>query len=139
MLDNDKKLAALLTQVKTIAIVGAVDKPTRPVDRVSREMIEMGFEVIPVHPTRKDIWGLTTYPSIDKVTQPVDVVDLFRNSKFCPGHAHEVLKMNPLPKIFWMQEGIHSPEAYEILKDSGILVIENRCLKVELQRLGITR
>ncbi len=139
MLYNDKELAALLSEVKTIAIIGAVDKPTRPVDGVAREMMSMGFEIIPVHPARNDVWGLKTYKSVDQITEQVDIVDLFRNGKFCPDHAREVLKMDPLPKFFWMQEGVFSPEAREILKDSGIMVIENRCLKVELKRLGVSR
>ena len=136
---NDKKLSPLLSKVKTIAVVGAVDKPSRPVDRVGREMIGMGFDVIPVHPKRSDIWGLTTYQTVNDIPVPVDVVDLFRNGELCPDHAREVLKMVPLPKIFWMQLGVHSVEAREILAGSGIVVIEDRCLKVELKRLGISR
>ncbi len=139
MLYNDKELAALLEEVKTIAVVGAVDKPGRPVDGVGREMINMGFDIIPVHPARQDVWGLETFKTVADIPTPVDVVDLFRNAQFCPEHAREVLTMNPLPKIFWMQSGIASAEAREILADSDIIVIENRCLKVELQRFGITR
>ncbi|SOB57101.1 CoA-binding domain protein [Pseudodesulfovibrio profundus] len=139
MLYNDKELAAMLAEVKTIAVIGAVDKPGRPVDGVGREMIDMGFDVIPVHPIRKDVWGLETYASVKDIDRPVDVVDLFRNAQFCPDHAREVLAMEHKPKCFWMQSGIISPEAREILADSGIVVIEDRCLKVELQRFGITR
>lgn len=139
MLYNDKELAALLSEVKTIAVVGAVDKPGRPVHGVGLAMIDMGFDIIPVHPKRSDVWGLPTYPSVNDIPVPVDVVDLFRNAQFCPDHAREVLKMDPLPKCFWMQSGIISPEAREILAGSGITVIEDRCLKVEFQRFGITR
>lgn len=139
MLYNDKELAALLREVKSIAVVGAVDKPSRPVDGVGREMMAMGFEIIPVHPARKDVWGLRTYKTVTDIPTQVDVVDLFRNAKFCPEHAREVLAMDPLPKFFWMQSGIVSAEAREILADSGVTVIEDRCLKVELQRFGITR
>lgn len=139
MLYNDKELAAMLAEVKTIAVVGAVDKPSRPVDSVCRTMMEMGFDIIPVHPARKDVWGLTTYPTINDIPVPVDVVNLFRNAKFCPDHARECLQMKPLPRIFWMQSGIISPEARSLLQQSPVTVIEDRCLKVELQRFGITR
>ncbi len=139
MIIDDKELASLLSKVKTIAIIGAVDKPSRPVDRVGREMISMGFNVIPVHPKRSNIWGITTYKTINDIPVPVDVVDLFRNEEFCPAHAMETLAMDPLPKIFWMQSGIYSPKSREILNNTNIFVIENRCLKVELQRLGISR
>lgn len=139
MLYNDKELAAMLSEVKTIAVIGAVDKPGRPVDDVGHAMIDMGFNVIPVHPARTNVWGLTTYKSVTDIPVPVDVVDLFRNEQFCPGHAREVLSMSPLPKCFWMQSGIASAEAREILKDTGMTVIEDRCLKIEFQRFGITR
>ena len=136
MLHNEKELAALLGEVKTIAVVGAVDKPTRPVDGVCREMMAMGYEIIPVHPKRTDVWGLTTYPTVLDIPVPVDVVDLFRNADFCPAHAREVLQMQPLPKMFWMQSGVRSPEAWKLLQGSGVTVVEDRCLKVELRQLS---
>jgi hypothetical protein len=139
LLYNDKELSTLLSEVKTIAVVGAVDKPGRPVHDVGTTMKDMGFDIIPVHPKRTNVWGLTTYKSVTDIPVPVDVVDLFRAAQFCPEHAREVLTMDPLPKCFWMQSGVISPEAREILADSGITVIEDRCLKVELQRFGITR
>ncbi len=137
MLIDEKKLAAQLREVKTVAVVGAVDKPNRPVDRVAREMMDMGFTVVPVHPTRSEVWGLETYTSVIHIPFAVDVVDLFRNANFCPGHAREVLQMKTPPKFFWMQSGVFSQEARELLAHTDIEVIEDRCLKVELARLGI--
>ena len=139
MLIDMKELAPLLRQVKTIAIVGAVDKPGRPVDMVGRTLIDMGFNVIPVHPKRETVWGLPAYPTVNDIPVPVDMVDLFRAAQFCPDHAREALRMDPRPKIFWMQSGITSPEARNILTGSGIHVVEDHCTKVELQALGITR
>jgi predicted CoA-binding protein len=137
MLIDEKKLAAQLREVKTIAVVGAVDKPGRPVDRVAREMMAMGFTVVPVHPTRSEVWGFETYKNVIDIPFAVDVVDLFRNETFCPGHAREVLQMKTPPKFFWMQSGVFSQEARQILAHTDIEVIEDRCLKVELARLGI--
>jgi len=139
MLIDMKELAPLLREVKTIAVVGAVDKPGRPVDMVGRALIEMGFTVIPVHPKRTDVWGLTTYPALADIPVAVDLVDVFRAPQFCPDHAREVLVMDPLPKVFWMQSGITSPKAREILAGSGITVVEDRCTKVEMQAMGISR
>lgn len=139
MLIDMKELAPLLREVKTIAVVGAVDKPGRPVDMVGRALIDMGFTVIPVHPKRSDVWGLATYPSLGDIPAPVDLVDVFRAPQFCPDHARETLALDPLPKIFWMQSGIVSPEAREILAGSGITVVEDHCTKVEMQALGIRR
>lgn len=137
MLIDTKELAAQLEKVKTIAVVGASDKPGRPVDMVARQLMDWGYKVVPVHPKRKEVWGLPAYPSVTDIPVPVDVVDLFRNPQFCPDHAREVLAMTPLPAIFWMQQGIRSPEAREILAGSGVTVVEDVCLKVELVRMGI--
>ncbi|KAB1443668.1 CoA-binding protein [Pseudodesulfovibrio senegalensis] len=139
MKNKDKELAALLDEVKTIAIVGASDKPGRPVDGVGRALIERGFTVIPVHPKRQDVWGLTTYASLKDVPVAIDCVDLFRASQWCPGHAREVLELDTLPKMFWMQSGITSPEAREILQDKDIAVYEDRCLMVEVSLLGVKK
>lgn len=136
MLYSDQELAALLRQVKTIAVVGAVDKPGRPVDGVGRYLVSAGFDVIPVHPKRTDVWGLPTYPSLADVPRPIDLVDLFRAPQWIPGHAEEFLRLSPLPKCFWMQSGITSPEARALLDGSGALVVEDRCLMVEHRRLA---
>ncbi|GAB7022977.1 CoA-binding protein [Salidesulfovibrio brasiliensis] len=138
MLYSDKELIALLSEVKTIAIIGAVDKPGRPVDMVGRALIDNGFTIIPVHPVRQDVWGLRTYKSVTDIPHPVDMVNLFRASQFCPAHANEVLKMTNRPKAFWMQSGIASPEARAMLEPEGIFVVENSCLKVEVARLGVS-
>ncbi len=136
MLINEQELIGLFAQVKTIAIIGAVDKPSRPVDRIGRYLIKAGFTVIPVHPKRKDVWGLTTYPKLADIPVPVNLVNIFRRAEFCPGHAREVLDMTPLPQGFWMQAGIASPEARQILKGSPITVVEDRCAMVEHRALA---
>jgi hypothetical protein len=135
MLNSDTELAALLRQVKTIAVVGAKDKPGQPSDTVGRYLLAAGYTVIPVHPARTNIWGLTTYKSLAEVPGPVDLVDLFRAAEHCPAHAAEVLAMTPLPRCFWMQLGIASPEARAALAHSPIAVVEGRCLMVEHRRL----
>jgi uncharacterized protein len=135
MLYSDKELAVLLGQVKTVAIVGAKDKPGQPVDKVGRYLIEAGFNVIPVHPKRSSVWGLKAYPTLADVPQPIDLVDVFRAPEFCPAHAQETLLLPSRPRCFWMQSGIFSPEAKALLQGSGIVVIEDRCLMVEHARL----
>ncbi|WP_029898787.1 CoA-binding protein [Desulfohalovibrio reitneri] len=132
---NDTELAALLQSVKTIAVVGAKDRQGQPVDRVGRYLIEQGFDVLPVHPKRRDVWGLPTFASLAELPRPVDMVNLFRASKFCADHAREVLELEWLPSCFWMQQGIASPEARKLLEPVGITVIEDRCLMVEHSRL----
>lgn len=133
---NPDELAFQLAKVKTIAVLGAKDVAGRPVDRVGRYLIAAGFQVFPVHPARRDVWGLPTFTSLDQVPGPVDLVDVFRAAQFCPGHARECLALNPLPAVFWMQKGIVSNEARRLLEPAGVFVVEDRCLMIEHQHLG---
>lgn len=131
----DATVRSLLQNVRTIAIVGAKDAPGQPVDTVGRYLIKHGFTVIPIHPVRKNVWGLPTYKTICDLPEPVDMVNLFRAAECCPGHASEVLALDWNPLAFWMQLGISSPEARKLLEKEGVTVIEDRCLKVEHHRL----
>lgn len=135
MLYDQKELAALLGEVKTVAVVGAVDKPGRPVDTIGRYLIAEGYDVVPVHPKRTGVWGLKTFRSLGDIDRPVELVNLFRNADFCPQHALETLELAPLPRCFWMQSGIISPAARELLAPKDILVIEDKCIMVEHRRL----
>ena len=120
---------------RTIAVVGAKDVPGQPVDRVGRYLINAGFTVIPVHPKRKEVWGLAAYPSLAAIDGPVDIVDLFRAPGYCAEHAREALAMSPRPAVFWMQLGISSPEASVLLEGSGVVVVDNACIMVEHNRV----
>lgn len=135
MQPDQDTIRALLEKARTIAVIGAKDAPGQPVDGVGRYLMRAGYTVIPVHPVRKNVWGLTTYPSITDVPEPVDIVDLFRAAQYCPDHAREVLTMAHRPMAFWMQLGITSPEATALMEEAGILVIQDKCSKVEHLRL----
>ncbi|MFW5487889.1 MAG: CoA-binding protein [Desulfovibrio sp.] len=135
LLPNTQDLKALFDRIRTIAVVGAKDVPGQPVDMVGRYLLENGFNVIPVHPKRQNIWGVTTYPSLTDVPEPVDMVNVFRAPQFCPQHARETLELQSRPSVFWMQLGIVSPEAEEILTPQGIQVIQNECLMVVHKRV----
>ena len=137
MFDNSpEKLAAQLAQVKVIAIVGAKDAAGQPVDNVGRYLIGAGFTVIPVHPKRRNVWGLPTYASLLEIPVPLDCVNLFRAAEYCPDHARETLSLAHKPGLFWMQLGIVSPEARAILTPAGITVVEDNCLMVFHRRYG---
>ena len=132
---SDHELKALLAKVKTIAVLGANDSPGRPVDMVGRYLLAAGFTVLPVHPKRRVVWGLPAFPCLADLPCPADLVDLFRAADHCPGHAREVLDLSWRPAGFWMQSGIVSPAARDVLADSGVAVVEDRCLMVEHRRL----
>jgi hypothetical protein len=134
---KDETIKDILARNGTVAVVGASDREGRPVDRVGRYLIDAGFNVIPVHPKRQGVWGLTTYPRLAEVPEPVDIVNLFRAREYCPDHARETLDMDPLPRVFWMQQGIMSPQARAILEPEGVLVVENNCIMVEHRGMGL--
>ena len=135
MQPNNDELRELLGKVRSIAIVGAKDAPGQPVAHVGEYLINAGFTIFPIHPVRQEVWGLPTYKSIGDLPGPVDLIDLFRAAEYCPDHAREVLALTKKPRAFWMQLGIASPEAAALLRDEGIAVIQDRCLKVEHYRL----
>lgn len=137
---SPSQLAPLLQSVRTIAVLGAKDAAGQPVDKVGRYLIEAGFTVIPVHPKRKNVWGLTTYTSLAELAEArpdvqVDCVDLFRASQFCADHAKEALALPNVPKLFWMQSGIRNAEARTLMENAGASVVEDECLMVVHKRL----
>ena len=134
MLD-DRLMRAVLGESRSIAIIGAKDKPGQAEDRVGRYLLEQGYRVVPVHPVRKTVWGLPAFASIAELPEPVDIINLFRAPEYCPGHAQEVLALGWKPKVFWMQLGIRSPEARQALAETGITVVEDSCIMVEHARL----
>ncbi len=132
---DDIWLRALLRNAKDIAILGAKDKPGQPVDGVGRYLLRQGYKIWPVHPARATVWGLAAYQDLASLPKPVDIIDVFRAPQHCPEHARQVLALPWRPKVFWMQSGIVSPEARELLEAAGVAVVENACLMVEHARL----
>ncbi len=132
---DSENLRRLLIDVKTIAVVGAKDAPGQAVDRVGRYLIKAGYDIIPVHPVRKNVWGLTTYASLADIPRQVDMVNVFRAPQYCLEHARETLALSPLPKAFWMQLGIRNEEAAKLLAEHGISVVEDACLMVDHAQL----
>lgn len=134
---TDAEMKTLLAGLKTIAVIGAKDKEGQPVDGVGRYLLRAGYTVLPVHPARKDVWGLHTYAKLDDLPPGlvVDAVVLFRASEHCAAHAREALRLSPLPKVFWMQEGIACPESGALMEAAGVAVVENLCIKKEHKRL----
>lgn len=133
---RDQDLKNLLEQAGTIAIIGAKDKSGQPVDNVGRYLIDAEYRVVPVHPKRQNVWGLETWKSILDIPFPVDIFVLFRAADLCPAHAQEVLKLNYTPMCFWMQLGIRSQEAADILNKKPVMMVQDKCIKIEHQRLA---
>ncbi|MEW5991498.1 MAG: CoA-binding protein [Chloroflexota bacterium] len=136
MLD-DAGIGALLATRPRIAVVGASSNPARPSNGVLRDLVGLGFEVVPVNPAETVIEGLACHPTLAsavEATGPVDLVDVFRRVEACPGHAREAVAVGA--RCLWLQLGIASREAGEIAAAGGLAVVMDRCLAVEAVRWG---
>lgn len=131
----DAQLKRLFEENSVIAIVGAKDKPGSPAEHVGRYLIEQGYEILPVHPVRKNVWGLPTYKSLAELPKAPDIVCFFRTSEACFEHAKEILALPWKPNVFWMQLGIGNAEAGKLMAEKGITVVEDACIEVEHKRV----
>jgi len=118
----------ILSETRTIVLVGASPRPERPSNGVMRYLLEAGYRVIPVRPHRKDVLGIPCVDSIADIDEPVDLVDVFRRAEFCPEVAEQAAEAGA--KALWLQLGIVSPEAREIAERAGMNYVENACTAV---------
>ncbi len=134
----DSHIRGILDGVKSIAIVGASHKDVRPSYFVARYLLDKGYRVVPVNPglAGKSILGQTVYGSLRDIPEPVDMVDIFRNSAAAAGIVEEALALDPKPKAIWMQLGVRNDEAAARAEAAGIQVVMNRCPKIEYGRLS---
>ncbi len=133
----DPHLKQILTRTKVIAVVGVSMNPVRPSYYVARYLGIKGFRVIPVNPGHagKELFGETVRGSLSDVSEPVDMVDIFRRSEAVPAIVEESLAQFPQLRTIWMQIGVEHAEAAALAEARGVDVIQNRCPKIEYQRL----
>ncbi|NHI02451.1 putative CoA-binding protein [Candidatus Nitrosotalea sp. TS] len=96
-------------------------------------LAEQGYNIIPVNPTTSEILEKKCYPNLLDIPVQIDIVDVFRPSDQVRPVIEEAIKMKP--RVIWLQEGIHDPEAESMAKKAGIDVVFNRCMLAEHQRL----
>jgi uncharacterized protein len=139
VLPPDETLRRLLTHAETIAVVGLSDKPERDSNGVARYLQGHGYRVVPVNPALTEVLGERSYPSLAAIPADVriDLVDIFRRSDQVPPIVDEALARQ-VPAI-WMQLDVEHPGAAAKARAAGALVIENECIRVQHQRLGIGR
>lgn len=110
-----------LRNSKTIAVVGLSDNPERDSYRVSRYMQSQGYRIIPVNPMIAAALGEPSYPDLQSVPEPIDMVDIFRRSELVPPVVDEAIAVGV--KYIWMQDGVIHPEAAAKAEAAGIPVI----------------
>ena len=129
---TDAEIRDILS-LKHIAVVGMSKNDYKAAHYVPKYLSENGFDIIPVNPTTDEILGKKCYNALSDINDYIDIVDVFRPSELVLSVVEEAIKKNP--KVIWLQEGIHNPEAEEMARKKGIKVVFNRCMLAEHRRL----
>lgn len=135
---TDAYIHDILNSVKTVAIVGASANEARPSFFVVKYLSQRGYTVFPINPglAGKTIVDLPVYAALQDIPQPIDMVDIFRNSEAAGAIVDEALALEPRPKVIWMQLTVRNDEAAARAEALGVKVVMNRCPKIEFGRLS---
>jgi hypothetical protein len=136
-LTRDEDIAELLAGARTIAMVGASDRPDRPSYGVMKFLQARGYRVLPVNPqiTGEHVHGEYVWRELAQIGEPIDIVDIFRR----PAAAGEAVDQAIFAgaKAVWLQLGIVNEDAGRRAEEAGLKVVMDRCIKIEILRLGI--
>ena len=135
-MENDSHSDEEIKQIfslKKIAVVGMSRHTAKAAHFVPKYLAEQGFDITPINPNTDEILGKKSYPNLPSLNHPIDIVDIFRPSEHVLSVVQDAIKLKP--KVIWLQEGIHNSEAEELARNNGIIVIFNRCMLAEHQRL----
>jgi len=127
------KIRRILKDSKIIAVVGLSPKPQRPSHQVARYLMEAGYTIIPVNPGQDSILGLPCYPNLRAIPTPVDMVDIFRRQEEVLPIVEDAIAIGA--RSIWMQEGIVNGEAAAKAEAAGLVVIMDRCTKIDHMNL----
>ena len=127
-MNDPAEIRDILSQARTIAIVGLTDNPSRPAYGVAAYLQRAGYTVIPVGPSQ-EVLGERAYPDIPSVPVPIDLVDIFRRSDRVLPHVQEAIQVGA-PAV-WLQMGIRNLEAEQLAERAGLVVVADRCTKVD--------
>lgn len=130
---TDEQIAELFRVMKSVVVVGISNNPARASYGVSRFLQRGGYRIIPVNPGHKEILGEPTYASVIEVPDPLEVVNIFRQSEHVPAIVDQLLGRKPL--CIWLPEGVISEEARARSEAAGIPMVMDRCILKELARL----
>ena len=131
---SDKQIIEFLS-FKTVAVIGMSKHSSKAAHYVPKYLLDNGYDVTPVNPTADKILEINCYDSVSEINGPIDIIDVFRPSDQISSIIHDCIEKKP--KIIWLQEGIHDFESEELARKAGILVVFNRCMLAEHQRLGL--
>ncbi len=135
---DDGYIRGILNTVKAIAMVGVSATTSRPSYFAFKYLLERGYRMIPVNPglAGQDLLGCKVHATLRDITEPVDMVDVFRASQYAAEVAAQVAQMQPRPRVLWLQLGVRSDAAAALAEANGIKVVMDRCPKIEYGRLS---
>jgi predicted CoA-binding protein len=138
-LTRDEDIRTLLENARTIALVGASDRPSRPSYGVMAYLQNHGYRVIPVNPqiTGEHVHGEFVFRELAQIGEPIDIVDIFRNSAAAGDAVDEAIAVGA--KAVWMQLGVVNEAAAARAEAAGLQVVMNACPAIEIPRLGVAR
>ena len=138
-LDPTHDPARILRSARTVAVLGAHDRPDRPAHYVPDYLERQGYRILPVNPdlAHATLWGRSPTATLAELDEPVDVVVVFRRSERIPGHVDDILAMRPRPEVVWLQQGIRDDAAAARLEAEGIVVVQDACMLKEHRRAGL--
>ena len=125
-LNDPKAIETILNECRTIAVVGLSSNPMRPSYDVARYLQRQGYRIIPVNPNESEVLGERAYPSLEKVPDKFDLVDIFRRSEEAGEHVDEAIRLGA--KGVWMQDGVIDQAAAERALKAGLLVVMDNCI-----------
>lgn len=136
-LTSDEEIAELLTSARTIAMVGASDRPDRASHGVMRFLQQHGYRVIPVNPqiSGERVHGEFVWSELSELGVPIDIVDIFRRPNAAGEAVDQAIAVGA--KAVWMQLGIVNEEAARRAEQAGLKVVMDRCPKIDIARLGL--
>jgi predicted CoA-binding protein len=137
LIETDDDVRALLEGARRIAVLGIKTDPAQPAYYVPQYAQRAGYEVVPVpvyYPDVTEILGQPVYRRVAEVPGTVDIVNVFRRPQDVPPHLDDIIAARP--GAVWMQLGIRHEDAARRLTDAGIDVVQDRCLLVDLRRIG---
>ena len=131
---EDRDVRNILCNAKTIAVVGISPKEESPSNKVTKYLLDHGFNVVGVNPACDEILGAKCYPDLKSIPGHVDVVDIFRKVDAIPGIVEEAIAIGA--GTVWMQLGLEHEESAQKARRAGLSVVMNRCTKIEHSRLS---
>lgn len=125
---DDDKIARLLQEAKTIAVVGCSPKPDRTSHQIAAFLLEQGYRMIPVHPQADTILGQQVYPDLASIPVHIDIVDVFRKAEATPPIAKAAVAVGA--GALWLQQGISNEETARIAHEGRLTCVMDRCIAV---------